>query len=208
MIEVAIQSVSAVFDWKEFVKNSSNTQNKKSATKGNNAKKITTKQTDEKQTIEKQTVAKQTAAKQTAAKQTVAKPTASKSVPDMNAMAKSQSPVTKPVVKNSEDKPRKDVKPQIGGLAYTGKVPSDKKASVEVPKQEVPKQENLKQEVKKSQGEGNTDKQHEEHNSTLGRNKGMSQVTFKPNIKVKEDEEDDEILKALDKFFDDDKKDN
>ncbi len=171
MIEVAIQSVSAIFDWKDFVKNSSASQNKKSGVKGNNAKQAKT--------------------KQVVAKQADAKP-----VTDKNTKAKGQQPVTKPVTKNSENKAQPQIKPQVGGLAYTGKVPSEKKTSVEVPKQEV----------KTTQAEAINDKQYEEHHNTIGRNKGMAPVTFKTNVKVKEDEEDDEILKALDKFFDDDKK--
>ncbi len=166
MIEVAILSVSAVFDWKEFVKTSSTTQNKKSAVKGNNAKQDTT-------------------------KQAVAKKADTKLVNDKKAKAKSQQPITKPVAKNSENKSQPEVKPQVGGLAYTGKVPK-----VEVPKVEVPT----------PQAEANIDKQHEEHYNNNGRNKGMAPVTFKTNLKVKEDDEDDEILKALDKFFDDKKK--
>jgi uncharacterized protein YqhQ len=191
MIEVAIQSVSAVFDWKEFVKTSSDTQNKKSAAKRNNAKQVTTKQAE----------ANKSEANKVASKQAAVMQPDTKSATDKNAKSKGQPPVTKPVAKNSENKAHTDVKPQVGGLAYTGKVPNDKKASDEVSKQEVSKQEN-----KKTQVETSIDKQHEEHHNTIGRNKGMAPVTFKSNIKVKEDEEDDDILKALDKFFDDDKK--
>jgi uncharacterized protein YqhQ len=189
MIEVAIQSVSAVFDWKDFVKTSSDVRNKKPAAKGNNAKQVTTKQVEVNKVEVNKAEAKKVVSKQAAAKQPD-----SKSVTDKN--AKGQSPVAKQVAKNSENKAQAEVKPQVGGLAYTGKVPNDKKASVEVSKQET----------KKTQDETSIDKQHEEHHNAIGRNKGMAPVAFKSNIRVKEDEEDDEILKALDKFFDDDKK--
>jgi uncharacterized protein YqhQ len=221
MIEVAIQSVSAVFDWKDFVKTSSEAQNKKSTAKGNNTKQVTTKQAEAKKVEAKKVEAKQAEAKKAEAKkaeakkaearqaeakkvetkQVVAKHADTKSGIDKNTKVKSQPPVTKPVTKNSESNAHTEVKPQVGGLAYTGKVPDDKKASIEVSKQEIPKQD-----VKKPQAETILDKQHEEHHNTIGRNMGMAPVNFRSNIKVQEDEEDDEILKALDKFFDDDKK--
>ncbi|MDF2484639.1 MAG: hypothetical protein K0R46_807, partial [Herbinix sp.] len=100
----------------------------------------------------------------------------------------------KPVANNTDMKAHIEIKPQVGGLAYTGKIENEK-VSLQA----------VGLDGKKPQLEAQTVK-HEEHHNTIGRNMGMAPVTFKPNIKVKEDEEDDEILKALDKFFDDTKK--
>ncbi len=190
MIEVAIQSVSAVFDWKEFLTTFADTQNKKPAAKGNKTKQVAAQQAAAKQADTKKAVAKHADTKQADTKKADIK-----SVADKNTKVKNQPSVSKPVTKNNGNKARTEVKPQVGGLAYTGKVESNKKASAEV----------TKQEVEEPRVEASADKQHTEPHNTIGRNKGMAQVTFKPNIKVKEDEEDDEILKALDKFFDDKK---
>jgi hypothetical protein len=178
MIEVAIQSVSAVFDWKEFVKTSGDKAAKGKAAKASPSKQASVKESN----------TKQVAAKQVAAKQTVAKPVA-----DKNTQGRSKPTVSKDVAKSNQQKPMPDVKPQVGGLAYTGTV--EKKDTME----------EAKPEVKSPPIETPADKHYEEHHNTIGRNKGMAPVNFKSNIKVKEDEEDDEILKALDKFFDDDK---
>jgi uncharacterized protein YqhQ len=199
MIEVAIQSVSAVFDWKEFVKTSSDTKNKRSSSKGNNTKQITAKQAAAKQTeITKQAEATKQA--ETTKQAEATKQAEKQAAADKNTKTKGQPSVNKSAVKSSEKKANTEIKPQVGGLAYTGKVPSNKKASIDGSKMEVSTQE-----VKNPQVDTIADKQYEEHHNNIGRNKGMAPVTLKPNIKVKEEEEDDEILKALDKFFDDDK---
>jgi uncharacterized protein YqhQ len=159
MIEVAIQSVSAVFDWKEFLKDKP---------KGTSGKKT-----------DRTAKSKQAPVKEDASKQ-----------------SRNQPQKRTTIVKNSTHKANTEIKPQVGGLAYTRKVAYDTKEAVE----------EVKQEVKKPLAEAATEKQNEEHLSPIGRNKGTAPVTLKPNIKVKDDEEDDEILKALDKFFDDDRK--
>jgi uncharacterized protein YqhQ len=175
MIEVAIQSVSAVFDWQDFVKTSGEGTSANKSAKASSGKPQT---------------AKGNNTKQAATKQTSAKP-----VVDKNTQAKSQPSMSKEISKSSDQKTPPEVKPQVGGLAYTGKVANDKKDIATA----------VRTEERKQQVESLPEKHHEEQHNTIGRNKGMAPVTFKPNIKVKE-EEDDEILKALDKFFDDDNK--
>ncbi len=191
MIEVAIESVSAVFDWKAFLETSATTE-----TKGKNGKQNTNKQTASKVNAAKQPAAKQTGTKQTATGKTVDKNAEDK---------KQQKPENKPAVKstdskNSDTKSHLEVKPQTGGLAYIGKVDSNKKATTSG------EQEEKKTHVEAAAVKPGAEKHTEEHSSTIGRNKGTAPVTIKPNAPVKEDEEDDDILKALDKFFDDTKK--
>ncbi len=173
MIEVAIQSVSAVFDWKEFLKKSGESSNKGKAAKAS--------------------AGKQVPAKTNNTKQAAVKQNSEKTVTEKGSQTKNQStPVNKPVVKNAEQKNHLERKPQVGGLAYTGKV--EKKDSAVT-----------KQDVTKTQAETTSEKHYEDHHNAIGRNKGAAPITLKPNLKAKEDEEDDEILKALDKFFDDKK---
>ena len=174
MIEVAIQSVSAVFDWKQFLKSSADGASKGKASKAS--------------------ISKQTPAKGNNQKQAVEKQTAAKPVVDKNIQTKNTTTNSKSVTKNSETKTRPEVKPRVGGLAYTGTVSVEKEDAIV-----------SRQEVTKPLTEAVVEKHQEERHNNIGRNKGMAPVTLKPNLKAKEDEEDDEILKALDKFFDDKK---
>lgn len=188
MIEVAIQSVSAVFDWKAFLETSATQEtkgksvkhgeNKQTSNKGNaklpENKQAANKTNTTKQPENKQAATKANTSKQPENKQASNKANTSKQPENKQATAGNTKPVDKPTEVKPDDKltevkPHLEVKPQIGGLAYTGKV-------------------------------------EDEHHNSLGRNKGMAPVAFKPNLPIKEDEEDDDILKALDKFFDDTKK--
>ena len=176
MIEVAIQSVSAVFDWKEFQENRARASAKGKTKKGSSGKKTPKQGHQTIQTVEKQVTVKPETDKKTSAK--------SASITDNTSIAK-----------GGGSKKRPEVKPQIGGLAYTGKVPTDKKnMTVVMPEAEVPQ---IEEEI---------EKKYEEHHNSMGRNRGMAPINLKSTFKAKEDEEDDEILKALDKFFDEDKK--
>ncbi len=194
MIEVAIQSFSAVFDWKEFLKTSTDNQRKKPASKGKNAKQSSQKQSSSKPSGANQTSTKKAEVKQSVTKQvTDAKQLDVNLVADMNTKLNKQPIESKQAAKSSEKKSRIEVKPQVGGLAYTGKVESDKKISA------------TPQRANKSQVDDISDKQREDHHNTIVRNKGMTEVNFKPDVRVIDDDEDDEILMALDKFFDDKK---
>lgn len=191
MIEVAIQSVSAVFDWKAFLETSATKD-----TKGKNGK----------QSANIQATSKANASKQQTAKQNETKPAVTGKTVDKNsADKKQQTPEHKPTAKATENKSTDkkshlEVKPQAGGLAYTGKVENNKAATTSVNEKEA--------QVEAAAVKHGTEKHTEEHPNAIGRNKGTAPVNLKPNAPIKdEDEEDDDILKALDKFFDDTKKD-
>lgn len=181
MIEVAIQSVSAVFDWKEFQENRA----------GGNAKGKTKKVSSGKNTQKQGNNTAQPVEKQVTVKAETVKPETDKKVSSKSTSMKGSTSVSK----GSGSKTRPEVKPQIGGLTYTGKVPVDRKNKEEtMPEAELP------------QVEEGVEKKQEEHHNAMGRNRGMAPISLKSTFRAKEDEEDDEILKALDKFFDEDKK--
>ena len=181
MIEVAIKSVEAVFDWRAFLEKyrtgdsgakaaKGKTQQKKAQT---NVKNSTKKQQETKQQPTNQEAAssKQAAAKNNAkTAQEGKKQPASGKVSSQTKEPNKASDISAAALE--ESKPRTEIKAQVGGLAYTGKVEAAEKHS-------------------------------EVHPNQLGRNKGIAPVSMKPNIQLKSDEEDDDILKALDKFFDD-----
>jgi uncharacterized protein YqhQ len=175
MIEVAIESVSAVFDWKSFLETSVTKETKgKSGKQGENKQVANTgngKKPESKQPANKTNTSKQPENKQNTNKTNTSKQPENKQAASRTNTVKQpeNKQATAEQAKLAEGKSHLEVKPQTGGLAYTGKVEND-------------------------------------HHNTLGRNKGMAPVEFKPNHPVKEEEEDDDILKALDKFFDDTKK--
>ena len=205
MIEVAIQSVSAVYDWKAFLgtsaleekesrkkaarqsapkQNNSNTKQstaKQATVKKNGAGQRDIKQNDIKQNDIKQNDIKQNDVKQDNVKQSSTKANAGSGAgkqseykaADKNMSAKNQKAGESKPTPGKDDRAALDVKPQLGGLAYTGKVENFNSAASNL---NAPK-----------------------------RNKGTAPVTLRPNLSAAE-EEDDDILKALDKFFDDDKK--
>jgi hypothetical protein len=224
MIEVAILSVGAVFDWKKFLETSATEE---SEAKGKTAKQTETKQASTKQASTKQASTKQASTKQTSTKQVPIKQTAATNGTNKNVSVTSQQATSnKTENKTSDNKAHTSVKPQVGGLAYTGKVESaDKKANSDKNTQQQPQSDitvNADKAVNvdksanadKSAAKYNevskheSDKLHDTHQNPIGRNKGTAPVTFKPNISVKADDEDDDILKALDKFFDDNHKGN
>lgn len=149
MIEVAIESVGAVFDWRAFLETS--------ATKEDNTKKINVKTAAAKQSNKrKQSEAKQTAAgKEPQTKQTEA----GKETPTK------QSGAVKP---SAESKQTITENPTV----------STKKAAA------------------------HTENMGSQSSDTRKHNMGVAPVNFKPVTPVRAEEEDDEILKALDKFFD------
>ena len=182
MIEVAIKSVEAVFDWRAFLKNSGNKRNSE-------AKKATGKQTQSgNKTIAstKTQPGKQNAAtNQKTEKQT--------SVNDQD--SKKTGPAEKKIdgkPENSSEAKEKDgrpsqkgIKTQMGGIPYTGKVPAADQTEV---------QDTKKADLKQPEG------------VMIGRNKGGTSVTLRPDLSIHSEDEDDDILKALDKFFDDGQK--
>ncbi len=227
MIEVAIQSVSAVYDWRAFLESSASGKKKsgkkaasvrhaagqgssqeksgkvstaktdsvnqkelrrgnaeKNSTKQSNGKQNGVKQSSEKQNNEKQNNEKQSNVKQNSIKQNSIKQNDMQRIDEKPGSIK-QSGVkqgnagqkdakAESIRSNTAQESLFDVKPQAGGLAYTGKVKEDSSAA--------------------PQGS----------RSISNRNKGIAPVTLKPDISRLEDEDDD-ILKALDRFFDDKK---
>jgi uncharacterized protein YqhQ len=149
MIEVAIKSVEAVFDWRAFLEKN----NKKGSTAKAGNKKKNNSNVKQAQATKKQTPPEK-------------KTPDTKEAPDATAAA-SETPV----------KAHSEVKAGIGGLAYIGKAEASEKNVTQPANQ-------------------------------IGRNRGTAPVDIKPNIQLHPDEEDDEILKALDKFFDEGKKDD
>ncbi len=257
MIEVAIQSVSAVYDWKAFLgsnggksadkqraaakqntsgrnTNTKQTNAKQSAAKQNNAKQNNIKKNDTKLNDTKQNDIKKNDAKQNNIKQTKAKPDDTKQNSTKQSGAKQNNTKQNNIKQNNikqnntmknntmqnntmqndikagpkndagkqstnkqaekkpsvreqrqeENRPAPlddgnkavlDIKPQIGGLAYSGKVEGSSSSAVNP---NAPK-----------------------------RNKGAAPVTLKPNLPAATDEDDDDdILKALDRYFDGDHK--
>ncbi len=149
MIEVAIKSVEAVFDWRAFLEKNGK---KGTAAKGGNKKKNNSNMKQAQGTKKPTPPVKKTSDK--------------KEAPDATAVA-SETPV----------KAHNEVKAGIGGLAYVGKVEASEK-NVTAPANQI------------------------------GRNRGTAPIDIKPNIQLHSDEEDDEILRALDKYFDEEKKDD
>lgn len=149
MIEVAIKSVEAVFDWRAFL----NKYNKKSSAE----KKGNKKNSEHKNIKQTQETQKQTPPAK--------KPSEGKEVPEATAAA-SEMPV----------KAHSEVKAGIGGLAYTGKVEGSEE-NVNTPANQI------------------------------GRSRRTAQIDIKPNIQIPSDEEDDDILRALDRYFDEGRKD-
>lgn len=256
MIEVAIQSVSAVYDWKAFLGSNGgkSTDKQRAAAKQNTSgRNANTKQTNAKQSVAKQSVAKQNNAKQNNIKkndaklndaklndakqndtkqndikkndakqnnikQTNAKPNDTKQNSTKQNGAKQNNTKQNDIKQNNtilndiKDNPQNDsgrqstnkqgekkpsvreqkqadnrpnpvadgnkavldIKPQIGGLAYSGKVEGNSSSAVNP---NAPK-----------------------------RNKGAAPVTLKPNLPAATEEDDDDILKALDRYFDGDHK--
>ena len=189
MIEVAIASVSAVFDWKAFLETSVTKD-----TKGKNVKQSSNKQTEPTAKASKQPTEKQNGTNQTTAGKNV-----DKNVVDKKQQKLENKPAAKSVAsRTTETKSHLEVKPQTGGLAYTGKVETNKSV--------IGKQDEKKAHVEAAAVKHETEKHAEGPSSAIGRNKGTAPVIIKPNAPMKEEEEDDDILKALDKFFDDTKK--
>ncbi len=149
MIEVAIKSVEAVFDWRAFLE--------KNEKKGKAAKSGTTKKNSS-YVKQAQDTKKQTPPAK--------KSSDTKEAPEATAAA-SETPV----------QARSEVKASIGGLAYVGKVEDSEKPE-------------------------------SAHSNQIGRNRGTAPIGIKPNIQLQSEEEDDDILRALDKYFDEGKKDD
>lgn len=162
MIEVAIKSVEAVFDWRAYLKK----YNKKGSTeKQENKKNGEHRSMKQAQEEKKQTPpAKKTQEK----KQTPPV----KSTPD-----EKEAPEATAAALETSVKTRSEVKAGIGGLAYTGKVEASEK-NVNAPANQV------------------------------GRYRRPTPIDIKPNIQLPSDDEDDDILRALDRYFDDGKKDD
>ncbi len=188
MIEVAIKSIEAVFDWRAFLETFGKKGSAVKPAKGKLQKTKANTNTKHNSQGSKQQPSKQTSAKSGNTKQSmtqsnnkpaeeikkqsapVKKSSNTKEAPEETATA------SETVVKaQSEGKAHSEVRAGIGGLAYTGKVEAaDKNVSV--------------------------------HANQIRRNQGSAPVPIKPNISLQSEEEDDEILKALDKYFDDGKK--
>ncbi len=173
MIEVAIKSVEAVFDWRAFLEKYNGEETKGKAvvsisqgTKGKNSDNKSKGQTPAKSNPAKQSNSNQNALKNSS------KPAQDKkqAAPVIEASDAKKAPEATAAAVESTVKARTEVKAQVGGLAYTGKVEAEKSTEV--------------------------------HATQIGRNKGTPPVTIKPDIHLNADEEDDDILKALDKYFD------
>ncbi len=178
MIEVAIKSVEAVFDWRAFLE--------KYHEHGTTVK--TDKSTSQETKAKANTKHNAQGSKQQPSKQSSAKPGNTKqsngqgNTKPVQEMKNQSTPVKKPIDKKETPeataatsetvtKAHTEVKAGVGGLAYTGKVEAAEKNVIT-------------------------------HTNQIGRNKGTAPVSMKPNIQLQSDEEDDDILKALDKFFD------
>ncbi len=180
MIEVAIQSVGAVFDWKTFladpasdgkdkIVNNKIANNKTANNKTANGKAANNKTADNK-----------TADGKAANNKTADNKTADDKVANSKTIANN---------KNGENKAADTI----------NKDTSSRSSSVKEKKAKDLKERGradiaAEKEVSASMESGYTDRSR--------RNHGMAPVAFKPVIKDETEEEDDEILRALDKFFD------
>ncbi len=180
MIEVAIQSVNAVFDWRAFLEISTTGEAALKAAELED----TTKQAGKGQPNKGTQTNRSNKALQPSKPQSNKTSQQSKSVQDkkpQNKSAKDSKAENAEISDKSGSENAEaaiSVKPQVGGLAYTGKVTDTGEIKAGVP-----------------------------GNGQIGRNKGSAPVSLKPDLSIDTEEEDDDILKALDKFFDDGSKD-
>ncbi len=185
MIEVAIASVNAVFDWRAFLglpaaeeteEKAAEAENKTAKTKKAQGKTNKGSQSNKGARANKGAQATKSeqpnqGAQSNKARQSGKSPASPKALPPSGAEEVSAT--------MEQDEPALSVKPQVGGLAYTGKVADTEEMRANLT------------------GKGQ-----------IGRNKGAAPISLKPNLSASvEDEEDDDILKALDKYFDDGSKD-
>jgi uncharacterized protein YqhQ len=189
MIEVAIASVGAVFDWRVFLETSTTAEKA-------NGKNVTTKNvaaTNQTNTKNNTNVKNNTTAKNNTKKQ-------------ITATAKSSNASNQ----LSEKKQSTQVKPENGKKQESGKksepvVKQDNIVKLDAAaKQQAAKRENgKKQDISVKQNASEQGSTSAAHAEVRKHNTGAAPVTFKPTISNRAEEEDDEILKALDKFFDD-----
>jgi uncharacterized protein YqhQ len=229
MIEVAISSVDAVFDWKGFLekdetvaskeqsakKNKSDKYEKSSAVKVNVKNDSKVKNNSEKldqdppKSEAKKSEAKKSEAKKSEAKKSEAKKSEAKKSEDKRSEAK-KSEANKPEDKKSEAKKPEAKKPE--DKKFEAKKPEDKKSEakkIEAKKSEAKKPEDKKIEVDKQDldilNEDNDDKKLNK-DINIKKKDVKSEYAATSEIKIKSSydnyEEDDEILRALDKYLD------
>jgi uncharacterized protein YqhQ len=167
MIEVAIASVGAVFDWRSFLEVSTTAEKasgKNATAKNTNGKKQTN---------------------------TTTKPTNSSN----QSSGKKQSTAVK----------QENVKKQESGKKAEPVAKQDNvvKMDTAVKKNAVKPENGKKHEVSVKQNVSEPEKASAAHIENRKHNTGAAPVTFKPVVPNRAEDEDDEILKALDKFFDD-----
>ncbi len=178
MIEVAIKSVEAVFDWRAFLEEYSEDTTVVKPVNGNPQETKAKTNVKHNPKGSKPQLSNKTNGKSAKVKQSIVQ-SDSKPVQELNKQATPAKKATdlketkevSAAIEEASVKAHSEVKASVGGLAYTGTVEADEKHV------------NL-------------------HASQIGRNKGIAPVTIKPNLKLRSDEEDDDILMALDKYFD------
>ena len=206
MIEVAIQSVGTVFDWRAFLESSA-AEDKKTNKSVNGKNAAAKQQSAGKQTavIKQSTGKQQNSGKQQSSsqQQNTGK---QQSTGQQQSTGKQQSTGQQQNTgkQQSTGHQQNAGKQQNSGLQQnTGKQQNAVKQTQEVKSKEITKDESKKQDTPaKSEATGKTTPA-STPKDTSNRNPGIPPVNFKSVASNRhEEEEDDEILKALDKFFD------
>ncbi|MDF2510557.1 MAG: hypothetical protein K0S04_423 [Herbinix sp.] len=185
MIEVAIQSVGAIFDWKTYLVTSTMDDKHKNDYNTNKVTSINTysKEKKEKNTTQKRREKNATEQEASATKEVPVKkdvPVEKKAPSKKEAPAKKEAPVEKKAPSKKEAPAKKE--------ALVAKETSVTKETTAIKETSVIKEAAATK-------ESSFDKKN-------NRNQGITPIPFKPIINDESEEEDDEILRALDKFFD------
>lgn len=183
MIEVAIESVGAVFDWRAFLETSA---------------------ADEKSA--KSSVTKNIAAnKSTANKNTANKNTANKSIANKNTTNNNTG-----TNKAQVEEPQTSKKEIAGKQSVVAKSAHNEKRDTSVEVKTGSSENNMTDtSVKPASGTVKESVSQNQGHQNLGRShtNNAPSIAFKPSVTNHPEDEDDEILKALDKFFDEGHKD-